>query len=61
MAQLYGIENGDVVVMPKLVVKPTGEVSLTLNGMYLWCKDDNSEFAGWDKNNFVQIGASLSF
>lgn len=58
---MYGIENGDVVVMPKLVVKPTGEVSLTLSGMYLWCKDDNSEFAGWDKNNFVQIGASLSF
>lgn len=58
---MYGIENGDLVVMPKIVVKPTSELALTASGMYLWNKDDNSEFAGWNKNNFVQLGACLSF
>lgn len=58
---MYSIESGDVVVLPKLVVKPAGEVSLSVSGMYIWCNDENSEFAAWDKNNFVQIGASITF
>lgn len=58
---LYGIENGDLVVLPKLTVKPTGDVSFIASGMYIWCRDDSSEFAAWNKNNFVQLGASINF
>lgn len=58
---LYGIENGDLVVLPKLTVKPTGDVSFIASGMYIWCRDDSSEFASWNKNNFVQLGASINF
>lgn len=58
---MYGIENGDLVILPKLTLKPSGEVSFVANGMYIWCRDDSSEFAAWDKNNFVQLGASVSF
>jgi len=58
---MYGIENGDVVVMPKLVVKPTSELSLNATGMYMWNKDENSEFYAWRNNKFVQVGVSLNF
>lgn len=58
---LYGIENGDLVVLPKLTVKPTGDVSFIASGMYIWCRDDSSEFAAWNKNNFVQLCASINF
>lgn len=58
---MYAIESGDVVVMPKIAFKPAGEVTLTASGMYLWCKDDNSQFKAWDKNNFVQLGAEINF
>lgn len=58
---MYGIENGDVVVMPKIVFNPNGEVSLTVSGMYDWCRDEDSEFTGWDKNNFLQLGAKVTF
>lgn len=58
---LYGIENGDLVVLPKLTVKPTRDVSFIASGMYIWCRDDSSEFAAWNKNNFVQLGASINF
>lgn len=58
---MYGIENGDLVILPKLILKPSGEVSFVASGMYIWTHDDSSEFAAWDKNNFVQLGASISF
>lgn len=58
---MYGIENGDLVVMPKFVVKPVSELSLTASGMYIWCRDDNSEFNSWKNNSFAQLGATLTF
>lgn len=58
---MYGINNGDLVVMPKIVYKPVSELSLIASGMYMWNKDDNSEFVAWKDNNFFQIGASISF
>lgn len=58
---VYGFENGDLAVLPKLTVKPVSDISLIASGMYIWTRDDNSEFAAWNKNNFVQLGASVSF
>ncbi len=58
---VYGFENGDLAVLPKLTVKPVSDISLIASGMYIWTRDDNSEFAAWNKNNFVQLGATVSF
>lgn len=58
---MYGIEKGDLVVLPKLTVKASSEVSLYATGMYIWTKDENSEFAAWKDNSFVQIGAKIAF
>ncbi len=58
---MYGIENGDLVVMPKLAFKPDQNLTLTASGMYIWCKDDNSEFAAWKNNSFVNLGATYQF
>jgi len=58
---LYGIENGDLIVMPKFTYKPDQSLSLYVNGMYIYSKDDNSEFAAWKNNSFVNIGVSYQF
>ena len=58
---MYGIENKDVVVMPKLAFKADQNLTLSASGMYIWCGDDNSEFKSWEKNSFVTIGAEYNF
>ncbi len=58
---LYGIENGDLIVMPKFTYKPDQSLSLYVNGMYIYSRDDNSEFAAWKNNSFVNIGVSYQF
>ena len=58
---MYGIENGDLVVMPKLALKPDQNLTLEASGMYIWCRDDKSEFSAWKNNSFVNIGASIQF
>ena len=58
---MYGFENGDLVVMPKIAFKPDQNLTLTASGMYIWCKDDKSEFSAWKDNSFVNIGASIQF
>ncbi|MBR0123901.1 MAG: hypothetical protein IJM03_00975, partial [Treponema sp.] len=58
---MYGIERGDLVVMPKLVYKPVPDLSLTASGMYLGCKNEESEFHAWENNSFVQLGARVEF
>ena len=58
---MYGIENKDLVVMPKLAFKPDQNLTLTASGMYIWCGGDNSEFKRWEKNSFVSINASYKF
>ena len=58
---MWGMENGDIVLMPKLTYKPMDTLALSLSGAYLWCRDENSEFYGWKDNSFVNLGASISF
>ena len=58
---MYGIERGDLVVMPKLAYKPDQNLTLTASGMIINCADEDSEFYGWRKNSFVSIGAKYQF
>ncbi|MBR6081107.1 MAG: hypothetical protein IKP60_13260 [Treponema sp.] len=58
---MYGIENGDLVILPTLAYKPDQNLTLTAKGMYIWCKDDDSEFAAWKKNSFVSLSAHYQF
>jgi hypothetical protein len=58
---MYGIENKDLVVMPKLAFKPDQNLTLTASGMYIWCGGENSEFKSWEKNSFVSLNASYKF
>ena len=58
---MYGIENGDLVILPTLAYKPDQNLTLTAKGMYIWCKDDDSEFAAWKKNSFVSLSAQYQF
>ena len=58
---LYGIENGDLVILPKVSVKPDQNLTLSASGMYIWCKDSNSEFVAWKDNSFVTLGAEYRF
>ena len=58
---MYGIERGDLVVMPKLAFKPDQNLTLTASGMYIHCADENSEFYAWRENSFVSLGAAYQF
>ena len=58
---MYGIENGDLVILPTLAYKPDQNLTLTAKGMYIWCKNDDSEFAAWKKNSFVSLSAQYQF
>ena len=58
---MYGIENKDLVVMPKVSYKPDQNLTLAVSGMFINCGDDNSEFKAWEDNSFVSLGASYKF
>ena len=58
---LYGFENKDLVVMPKLSFKADQNLTLAASGMYIWCGNDNSEFKSWEKNSFVNLSAEYKF
>ena len=58
---LYGVENKDLVVMPKLSYKPDQNLTLTVSGLFINCGDTNSEFKAWENNSFVSLGASYKF
>ena len=58
---LWGIERGDLVVQPKIAYKPNGNLTLTLSGMYIHCKDEDSEFYEWKDNSFINVGVNCKF
>lgn len=58
---MYGIERGDLVVMPKLAFKPDQNLTLTASGMIINCADEDSEFYGWRKNSFASLTAKYQF
>ncbi len=58
---MYGIEHGDLVVMPKLAFKPDQNLTFTASGMIINCADEDSEFYGWRKNSFASLTAKYQF
>jgi len=58
---MYGFENKDLVVMPKLSYKVDQNLTLLGSGMIINCGDDNSEFKAWEKNSFASLGAEYHF
>lgn len=58
---IWGIERGDIIIMPDVQFKVKDEFVLDMNGMFIWCNNSNSEFDGWQNNSFIQIGAKYSF
>ncbi len=58
---MYGLENKDLVVMPKITYKADQNLKLAVSGMIINCDDDNSEFKAWEKNSFVSLGAEYTF
>lgn len=58
---IWGIERGDLIVIPTLTFKIKDDFNLNLMGMYIWCKNSDSEFDGWEHNSFAQIGCKYQF
>jgi hypothetical protein len=58
---MYGLERGDLVVMPKIAFKPDQNLTLTASGMIINCAGEDSEFYAWRKNSFVSLGAKYQF
>ncbi|MGN0730156.1 hypothetical protein [Treponema sp.] len=58
---LWGIERGDLIVQPKIAYKPNGNLTMTLSGMYIHCKDKDSEFYEWEDNSLINIGINCKF
>lgn len=58
---IWGIERGDVLVMPCLSFNIKDDFQLSLSGLYIWCNNHDSEFDGWENNSFAQIGCKYTF
>lgn len=58
---IWGIERGDVIVIPTVTFIVKDDWNINLSGMYIWCKDSDSEFDGWQRNSFAQIGVKYQF
>lgn len=58
---LYGIERGDLVIQPKVTYTVKTGMDLIASGMYIHCKDEDSEFYAYKDNSFAQIGIKYMF
>lgn len=60
---IYGFERRDLVLMPEVSYKIRDGWKAKLSGLFIhnFGDDENSEFAGWLDNSFVQLTASYSF
>ena len=59
---LYGFEHKDLVVMPKVTIKPASSFKIIGSGLAMWTAgEEKSEFGTWHKNSFVQLAAEVSF
>lgn len=65
---VYGIERGDLVVMPKVEFCPNQDISFTISGLLMHSKNDESEFADWSgekdgyfNNSYASVGVKCKF
>lgn len=57
---VWGVERGDIVVMPCICYNIKDGFELNLKGLYIHTRED-AEFDGWNRNSFVQLGAIYRF
>jgi len=57
----WGIERGDFILQPKMTYTVKTGWDLILSGMWIYCKDENSEFYAWRHNSFAQAGVKYMF
>lgn len=60
---IYGVERRDLVLMPEVSYKIRDEWKARLSGLFIhnFGDDDDSEFAGWLDNSFIQLSVHYSF
>lgn len=61
---IWGIERGDLVVMPKVDFCPNQDITFYINGLYMWAKNEDAEFAEWsyyNNNSFAGLGVKCKF
>ncbi len=58
---VYGFERYDLIFMPSLSYKIRDSWEVTGSGLWMWCKDGNSEFYDWRNNSFAQLSVKYSY
>jgi hypothetical protein len=58
---LYGIERGDFIFMPKMTYTVKQGMDLIASGLYICCKDEDSEYYAYKSNSFAQFGVKYMF
>ncbi len=57
---IWGVERGDVIIMPKLTIAVRDDMKIELSGAAFLC-DDGGEFAAYEDNDFVGLKFDYSF
>ncbi len=57
----WGIERGDFVLTPKMTYTIKTGMDVIASGMWIYCRDKNSEFYTWRHNSFAQLGVKYVF
>jgi hypothetical protein len=58
---VWGIENEEYLIMPKVTVKVADDFDVALSGLYINSENENGEFYGYDDNSYVQVAAKYAF
>ncbi|MCR5290117.1 MAG: hypothetical protein K6E51_09020 [Treponema sp.] len=61
LAGIWGIERGDLVIMPKGTYTIKTGFDIIASGMILYAHDEYSEFYTWRNNSFAQLGVKYQF
>ncbi|OJF77231.1 MAG: hypothetical protein BKP49_03615 [Treponema sp. CETP13] len=58
---VWGIENEEFLIMPKVTVNVADDFDVALSGLYINSENKNGEFYGYDDNSYVQVAAKYTF
>lgn len=58
---VWGIENEEFMIMPKVSVNVADDFDVALSGLYINSENENGEFYGYDNNSYVQLAAIYTF
>ena len=58
---VWGIENGNLMVMPKITYSVTEGLDASLSGIYIYASEDYGDFHDFRRNSFVQAKVAYYF